>query len=377
MSSPFPQWSEIFPIWNHSILPSEKLNPFLLAAPQSQEEWDHAQWIVAQEKVELHIHLEAAVSANFYEQLNEKYQLFPPEKAPTKRLPFQVFREFLLAWFDHTLLVRDARLFEEMVIDFARLRQAENIVYSEVHVSPLDFCHFRERFGKGKGLEVLDCLRGYVAGAKAARREFPQVRFRFIVDAEWPALPKERDELLSALKEVLQSGEADDENGIPFFCAVGLGGPELPENIESIKPFLDECRELGLKVDIHTGETTSAVDHAASIRELSPDRIAHGISGAPLDQFFDGHISMCPTSNILTGSWKDSLNTHPVAAAWEQKKNFSISTDDPLLFASTLSLEYVALFNAFGWEKDFFHETQKSARAAAFSAMDHGPEAVA
>jgi adenosine deaminase len=71
-------------------------------------------------------------------------------------------------------------------------------------------------------------------------------------------------------------------------------------------------------------------------------------------------------SNIQTGVFAKPLAEHPIAVMLERGLSFSVNSDDPLLFGTTLTLEYVALRKAFGWGLEFFKKTQDHARAAAF-----------
>lgn len=361
-------WNACFPQWEHDIRPSAELLKWIGHGPADDDELEFARWVFAQPKHELHVHLEAAVPASFYRS-RYKAEAAGAERLPKPldRVPFETFPDFIRAWVDHTVLIEGPHAFEQMVIEFARLRAAENIVYSEVHISPPDFCYLRQRFLKMKGWDLRTCLRSYLAGAHAARKQYPHITVRFVVDAVWPSLPAEHQMLLEALQDVSLESGARDESGSPFICAVGLGGPEMADRASDIAGFIAGCRELGLRVDIHSGEMTTAANHRQSVRTLKPDRIAHGISGAAEGFFFEGPISMCPLSNILTGSWKQGLENHPIREAMERGLSVSVNSDDPLLFATTLTLEYVALRRALGQGHSLFECTQQAARAAAFA----------
>jgi adenosine deaminase len=363
-------WNECFPQWEHQIRPNSELQRWVGLGPNDTAELEFARWVFLQPKCELHVHLEAALPAQFYQALYRKQQLSGhpvPDPTPLERAPFQTFQDFIRAWVDHTVLIHDPALLHEMVIECARLRSAEHIAYTEVHVSPPDFCFLRERLLKRAGLNLQTCLRSYLSGARVARELYPETTVRFIIDSVWLSEPAERQMLLEALCEVCTSSDALDETGIPFICGVGLGGPESLARAQDARSFLDACRNLSLRVDIHSGETTSAQDHQAILRLLEPDRIAHGIAGAGEGFYFGGHISMCPLSNILTGSWKGSLDLHPIRSAIDHGVDVSVNSDDPLLFGTTLTLEYVALRRAFGFDRSFFLSSQASARSAAFT----------
>ncbi|MCA2960660.1 MAG: hypothetical protein IOD12_10430 [Silvanigrellales bacterium] len=365
-------WNDCFPHWRHSVGLPEKWHEILGPAPRDEEELSFAQRVEALPKIELHVHAEAAVGEEFYDRLNALAGLYPPSLMPAKRAPFASFRDFINAWIDNSKLICHESEFEQLVFEFARDRASQNIVYSEAHVSPSDFSYIRERFPLGvEPFSLQTLLSAYARGARRAADAFPHIYVRFLVDALWIATPEEYERVLEALESVLGTPEAQDLRGGRFFVGVGLGGPESTERVAAIIPFLEGARKLGLGVDIHSGEMTSAEEHRRSIEALKPDRVGHGIRGAAEGFLFEGHITTCPLSNLLTGAHSGAFSTHAVARMAERGCAFSIGSDDPLLFRNTLTLEYVALRRVFGWDETFIHMTQAHAKKSAFD-----PEAV-
>ena len=368
MFSLFPKWNELFPHWGHTIQLPDWLNPVLNAGPTSQEELDFARRIEAAPKIELHVHVEAAVGADFYTKLNSKLKFYDPQRMPALRAPFATFRDFILAWVDNSKLITNEDLLFDMAKGFVHERKKQNIVYTEAHVSAPDFTFLRARFSKDSvALDLEKSLRAYASGIAQGEQECPGFKVRLIADAVWPSLLAEMDMFAQTFAKVVMSKDNHDMAGNSIYVAVGLGGPELSQRAEEIIPFLDRCRDFGLKVDIHSGENTSLEEHQHSISVLKPDRIAHGIAGAELGWFFAGHISACPLSNVMSGAIKGDFSQHPIVQMYEKNVHFSIGSDDPLLFSNTLTLEYVALRKAFGWEFPFFEKTQANAREAAFA----------
>ena len=364
----FQNWNEVFPHWGHPIRFPTSLHPFIANAPQSSAEKEYALEIETASKVELHVHVEAGISAEFYNVLNREQRLYSSAEMPAMRTPFLTFRDFILAWVDNSKLVTHEEILFEMARSFVHERKKQNIVYTEAHVSAPDFTYLRLRFSSEKApLDLEKTLCAYIGGIVQGERECPGIKVRLIADAVWPSTLDEFDLLERVFKRIMMSPINKDGQGKPIVVAVGLGGPELASRAEEILPFVLACRELGLKVDIHSGENTTVDEHRHSVQVLCPDRIAHGISGASEGWFFQGHISACPLSNMLTGSFKGKFNEHPIFQMNEKKLNFSVGSDDPLLFSNTLTLEYVALRNAFGWETEFFERTQRNAREAAFA----------
>jgi adenosine deaminase len=224
-----------------------------------------------------------------------------------------------------------------------------------VHVSPFDFTYGRKRFVGGPPLDFEKALTAYLEGLQRGLNAHPQIDVRLIVDMLWISSEEECRGMTEALARVLRHSVAQDpRTGAPLIVAIGMGGPEDLSFAEMKKRWVGEWRKLGLRVDIHSGEMTSAKDHAAALAAIEPDRIGHGIApgntGAPGPAVFFAHgISVCPSSNLLTGAFIGPLMRHPVIAMQAAPVPFCVNTDDPLLFGTTLTLEFVALRRALGW----------------------------
>jgi adenosine deaminase len=54
-------------------------------------------------------------------------------------------------------------------------------------------------------------------------------------------------------------------------------------------------------------------------------------------------LNICPTSNVKLGRIK-SLAAHPIRALFDAGVRATIDTDDPLIFGTTLSEEFLAVF---------------------------------
>jgi|GEM_PF-631390 len=360
-------WNEAFPQWSHGVGLPARWHAVLGPGPIDDAELAFACDVEALPKIELHVHTEAAVGESFYSALNAKHVLYPDENLPALRAPFATLHDFVLAWIDNTKLLRDVEAFEDLVVDFVRAQAEQNIVYTEAHVSPSDFSYGRERSPRGAlPFPIVALLHAYARGARRAAELFPHVFVRFIVDALWFASEPEYSRMLAALAEVIALPEAQDPRGGCYFVAVGLGGREASERAVEILPFINGARALGLGIDVHSGENTTAREHRHSVETLLPDRVGHGIQGAAAGFFFPGHIATCPLSNLLTGSWTEDLSRHPVAAMAEKGHSFSIGSDDPLLFRTTLTLEFVALRRVFGFGHDFVALARANALAACF-----------
>ena len=361
-------WNTNFPNWPNPIALAPAVQDIVGLGPRTQQEAAFARYCDELPKIGLHVHLEAAVSSDFYGKLNEESQRFAPDQLPSRRAPFVDFRQFIRGWVDQTLLIRSPSDLYQMAKNFVEHRRSLHIVYTEAHISPSDFCMIRQRLGiPGPVFDFATRVRAYVAGVKEAQRESPNHVVRLIVDCLWPSTEEERSSVLLALRGILSSRDNLDHCGHPIIVGVGLGGPEISEAARAIRPFIDDCRELGLKVDIHSGEMTDAKAHRHSVETIVPDRVGHGFTGAVEDFFAPCPIIVCPLSNIMTGAWSGQFMDHPIKEMAARDLVYSVGSDDPLLFGNSLVLEYVALANAFGWDEKCIQRLTSNAAVAAFA----------
>jgi adenosine deaminase len=350
---PSKSWRDYFPYWDIPLLVAAPLASVLGKGPRDAEELAFAQAVESLPKIELHVHMEAAVPASYYAQLNDVRRLFSGGDLPSQRSPFPNFGEFIRAWMDHTRLISHEDAFAEMAKSFVALRAKQRITYSEAHISPFDFTLGRVRYSIFPVLDFATALRAYLRGLRAGLLLHPEVEVRLIVDLLWISTDEQCDHMMGAIEEVLKDPAlACPRSGRPLIIALGLGGFEKTEKAAQKRALFQRYPSLGLKLDIHSGETTTAREYATAMDILCPDRIGHGIAPiarpAPGVDFFQGGIGTCPSSNVLTGAFPGSMEQHPLKVMLERGIPVSVNTDDPLLFGTTLTLEYVMLRRALG-----------------------------
>lgn len=129
-------------------------------------------------------------------------------------------------------------------------------------------------------------------------------------------------------------------------CGFDLADDEVETAAEQFTDLVDQAREGGLGITIHTGESSSADHVARSLTLYSPQRIGHGIKIEDNEALYrrvrDSNImlELCPTSNWLTRS-VPSLEEHPLPRFYHQGLPICINSDDPHLFHIDLIHEYL------------------------------------
>lgn len=142
----------------------------------------------------------------------------------------------------------------------------------------------------------------------------------------------------------------------------------------------------GLRVYPHAGETEGPESVWGAIRALDADRVAHGVRAID-DPGLVAHLAaqgiacdVCPTSNVRLGVYP-SIAEHPIRRLLAAGVRVTLNSDDPALFQTTLTDEYLAVAGTHGLtardlaalvrtavDVSFTSKTEKAALAARIDA---------
>jgi adenosine deaminase len=162
------------------------------------------------------------------------------------------------------------------------------------------------------------------------------------------------------------------ERGMPF-VGVDLHGDEQADQI--IEAFrIAAAGGLGLRA--HAGEGAGAASVWDCLRRLGVQRIAHGVRSVE-DPVLVAHLAgagipldMCPTSNVRTGA-AASPAAHPIGALRDAGVPVSVSSDDPLVFATSITSELALLHEHAGFTAaDLAHTMITAARCSFLPAAE-------
>jgi adenosine deaminase len=127
----------------------------------------------------------------------------------------------------------------------------------------------------------------------------------------------------------------------------------------------------GIPLTVHSGENTPSAHIRESVDILGARRIGHGVS-LIFDQPLIAqcirqniHIEACPTSNLRTRA-VPSLCEHPARRLLEQGVSLSLNSDDPGLFAITLSHELQVAQEELGFNVADLQQATMNALNASF-----------
>jgi adenosine deaminase len=118
----------------------------------------------------------------------------------------------------------------------------------------------------------------------------------------------------------------------------------------------ERIRRAGKVTKCHAGEFTGASRVREAIQQLGVKRVQHGVRAAEdpavvkLAADEGATFDVCPLSNIGLMVYPD-IASHPLRALMKAGVNCTVSTDDPLSFANTLTEEYTALAREGGFSR--------------------------
>jgi adenosine deaminase len=162
----------------------------------------------------------------------------------------------------------------------------------------------------------------------------------------------------------------DEMEGWDGLSGVDLHGFELMPTEPWSARVWERMRKAGKVTKCHAGEFDGAARVREAIQELGVRRVQHGVRAvedpavvglaAELGVTFD----ICPISNVGLRVVPD-LASHPIRALMKAGVNCTVSTDDPLCFANTLSGEYAALASEAGFTRGELAQVARNGWAVA------------
>lgn len=135
------------------------------------------------------------------------------------------------------------------------------------------------------------------------------------------------------------------------FKTFDLYGDELARPIEAFKSVYRRAKAAGLILKCHVGEWGTADDVVRAVEVLELDEVQHGIAAAqdPAAMRFLAdagiRLNLCPTSNLKLGR-VERIEDHPVRRLYDAGVRVTVNSDDPLMFGSDLSEEFLLLFQS-------------------------------
>jgi aminodeoxyfutalosine deaminase len=312
-------------------------------------------YVHALPKVELHVHLEGSVAPGTLAALARKRRdhRVPWTAVDVQRwYAFDGYRDFLNAYVLVCDQLQAPEDFYQVTTQLGARLASQNVRYAEVTVSPV--AHVRRGISAEQLFAALEAGRRHVETTR-------DVRLRWCMAAGTRRGP-------AAARELVEMVFAHRCDGV---VSVGLAGLETGASRRQFADPFASARDAGLHCVIHAGERAGADSIREAIDVLGAERIGHGIHclGDPeLVKWLcraQIPIEVCLTSNVGTGVVA-TLDEHPIGSLLASGLAVTVNSDDPAMFHSSLSQEYLAVARIAGLQAPALADLARTAVRSAF-----------
>ena len=294
----------------------------------------------AMPKTEIHVHVEGATEAKTYYQLAERNKVNLPTHSLEEWQSFFEFRDFPHFIQVYTTAIACLQTPEDyafMLEQFYKRQFEESIHYTEAFLSATFLIQ------KFEDEEILDAI---ATGCARGRENYP-CQIHFIPDIA-REIPESQHRVLDF---VLKGKERE------LFIGLGVRGLEVGYPPELYTDTFSDARRYGLRVVAHAGEAVGAESIWGALNTLNVERIGHGIRCLDDPDLVEVlcqrqiPLEVSPQSNYCLGCVKRG-EPHPIRKMVDAGLYCTINSDDPAIFSTSLTHEYLTLANqGFSWEE--------------------------
>ena len=192
------------------------------------------------------------------------------------------------------------------------------------------------------------------------------VRVRWVLDAT-------RQFGLEAAQRVAETAAEFRDHGV---IGIGIGGDERQAPPGIFDQVYAYARRQGLRLTAHAGEVAGPESVRGALDILGAERIGHGVTAVRDRELVASlaksqvPVDICLTSNLRTGAIA-GLEEHPLRRYFDAGMLVSLSTDDPAMFETDLTREYLLAHEHFGFTKaELAQLAAQSFRASFLSAEE-------
>lgn len=313
-------------------------------------------FIRAMPKVELHVHLEGAIRPETLLVLARRNGVELPGsdvEGLRRWYTFRDFPHFVEIFLTLVQCLQTPEDIELIATEFLEQQAAQNIKHTEI-----TYTCFTQRLNHGMDYDVQ--LEALNRAAAHAEREWG-VTMSYTIDYARHMSPED-------FVGVAEWAVTRQESGI---SALGLGGPEVGYPPELFREAFEVARQHGLPSAPHAGETMGANSVRGCIEALDADRIGHGVRCLEDPDLVDLlrerqiPLEVCPSSNVCLGV-APTLAAHPLPRLIEEGLYVTINSDDPPMFETTLTDEFLRTADVFSFSHKTIETLAMNAARASF-----------
>jgi adenosine deaminase len=297
-------------------------------------------------KVELHVHLEGAIQPETLLKLAARNNIaLPADTVEGLRewYTFTDFPHFVTIYVKISECIQTPDDLEFVAREFLKGQAAQNIKHNEVIYTP--YTHYRQ-----KGLSFEDQLAAINRARVWAEQEFG-VTMGIITDIS-------RNVTAEQGMVTAEWAVSNKDKGV---YALGLGGPEVGFPPERHAASFDYAWSHGLPCVLHAGETEGAQSIWGAIQYGKTLRIGHGVrcleDPTLVDYLREKQIPLevSPSSNICLRVFP-TFEQHTLPKLLAEGLYITLNSDDPPMFNTSLTDEYLRCAETFGWDADLIEK---------------------
>ncbi|KAE8576384.1 hypothetical protein XENTR_v10004158 [Xenopus tropicalis] len=324
-------------------------------------------------KVELHVHLDGSIKPETIIHFAKKRQIKLPADTVEGLLEHVSYKEPLsltefLSKFNHYMpaIAGDREAIKRIAYEFVEMKAKEGVIYVEVRYSPHFLANSKVEpipWGQKEGDitpdEVVDLVnQGLRKGEKAFN-----IKARSILCC-MRHMPSWSTEVVELCKKYQND----------TVVAIDLAGDESLncESYPGHRKAYEEAVKCGIHRTVHAGEVGPSSVVKEAVEVLKAERIGHGYHTTEDPNLYkellekNMHFEVCPWSSYLTGACHPDFTKHPATQFRKDKANYSLNTDDPLIFGSTLDVDYSIAAKHMGFTEEEFKRVNINAAKSSF-----------
>jgi aminodeoxyfutalosine deaminase len=310
-----------------------------------------ASFVASLPKADLHLHLEGSIDPSTLLELRKRHGKEGTLAEMEQLYRYRDFPGFLQAFKTVTEDLQTAEDYELITYQLMKKLKAENVLHAEVYVS-VGICLYRQQ-------DFAALFEGLERGRDRGQREFG-ISLLWIFDAV-------RQFGAEAARSVFELAATYRDRHV---VGIGIGGDEQKAPPELFREVYAYAAESGLRLTAHAGEYAGAESIWGALN-LRAERIGHGLTAAQDPELVEElatrqiPVEICLTSNLRTGCCT-ALAEHPVRNYFDQGVMITLNTDDPAMFATSLTREYQLAQQSFAFTDEHLRELARNSFEASF-----------
>ncbi|XP_055977894.1 adenosine deaminase [Sorex fumeus] len=298
-------------------------------------------------KVELHVHLDGAIKPETILYYGKKRGIpLPADTVDGLKAAIGMDHPLSLPGFLQKFdlympaIAGSREAIKRVAYEFVEMKAKERVAYVEVRYSPHLLANSKVKplpWNQQEGdLTPDEVVHLVCQGLQEGERDFG-VKVRSIL-----CCMRHQPDWSEEVVELCKKYKSENVVGIDLAGDETIEGSSLfPGHVKAY----EEAKNSNVHRTVHAGEVGAAQVVKEAVDDLHAERVGHGYHTLEDEALYQRllkanmHFEVCPWSSYLTSAWKPETE-HAVVRFQKDGANYSLNTDDPLIFKSTLETDY-------------------------------------